>query len=133
MSQAMFTKPIRGFLLGKVLARTCTVYLVISGLAINLAGNPSMPVNDFHMPIQGQSNGFVDPGNVGRKDGFGFVSDLKNGSTEGYPSGDCTVLCEGVAFPIVGCYHCHCSIPLREGLRMRRYVSFPGLRSAFLI
>ena len=68
----MFTEPVRRFSLGEILARTGTVYLVIRGLAINLAGNPSMPVDDFHMPIQCEGNGFVDPGRVGGKDGLGF-------------------------------------------------------------
>jgi hypothetical protein len=103
----MFTKPIRGFLLGKVLARTGPVDLVIDGLAIGLAGDPAFAVYDFHQPIEGQSNGFVDPGSVGRKDGFGFFGYLKDGFPEGDPSRGCRVLREGVAFPIVGCYHCH--------------------------
>jgi hypothetical protein len=129
----MFTKPIRGFLLGKVLARAGAVDLMINGLAIGLAGNAAFPVYDFHQPIQSQGNGFVDPGRIVWKDGFGFFGDLQDGFPEGDPSRGCRVLCEGVAFPVVGCYHSHCSIPHIEGLRMRRYVSFPGLRSAFLI
>jgi hypothetical protein len=100
----MFTKPIRGFLLGKVLARTGAVYLMIDGLAIGLAGNAAFPIYDFHKPIQHQSNGFVDPGSIGFKNQFCLVRDLKNGSTESYPSRGVTVLCEGVAFPVVGCY-----------------------------
>src|SRR5262249_16004716 len=124
VSQAMFTKPIWGFLLGKVLTRTGTINLMIDGLAVGLAGNATFPVYDFHQPIQSQSNGFVDPGSIVWKDGFGFVSDLQDGFPEGDRSRGCRVLREGVAFPVVGCYHCHCSIPLREGLCVRRGVGF---------
>src|SRR5262249_35832199 len=52
MRQAMFTKPIRGFLLGKVLARTGTINLMIDGLAIGLAGNTAFAIYDFHQTIQ---------------------------------------------------------------------------------
>jgi len=116
MSQPMFTEAIRGFALGKILARADTVDLMIDGLAIGLAGNAAFPVYDFHKPIQHQSNGFIDPGRIVCENKFCLVRNLKNGSTEGDPSRGCRVLCEGVAFPVVGCYHCHCSIPLREGL-----------------
>src|SRR5690242_10922120 len=105
MSQAMLTKPIRGFLLSKVLARTGAINLMIDGLAVGLAGNAAFPIYDFYKPIQHQSNGFVDPGSIGFKNKFCLIRDLKNGSTEGYPSRRCPVLGEGVAFPVVGCYH----------------------------
>src|SRR6266540_2855875 len=124
MRQAMLAEPVGCFSLGKILTGTRTVYLVISALAVNLAHNPSMPVDDFHMPIQCEGNGFVDPGSIVWKDGFGFFGDLQDGFPEGDPSRGVTVLCEGVAFPVVGCYHCHCSIPRTEGLRMRRGVCF---------
>jgi hypothetical protein len=103
MRQPMLTEPIWGFLLGKILTRTAPINLVIDGLAIGLAGNTAFPVYDFHKPIQHQSNGFVDPGSIGFKNQFCLVRDLKNGSTEGYPSRSLSMLCEGVAFPIVGC------------------------------
>ena len=112
----MLAKPIRRFSLGKVEACTGPINLMIDGLAIGLAGDPAFPVYDFYQPIQSQSNGFVDPGRIGRKNGFGFVGDLQDGFPEGDPSRGCRVLNEGVAFPVVGCYHCHRSIPLREGL-----------------
>jgi hypothetical protein len=93
----MFTKPIRSFLLGKVLACTGAVDLMIDGLAIGLAGNTAFPVYDFHKPVQHQSHGFVDPGSIGFKNKFCLVRDLKNGSTEGYPSRVFSVLCKGIA------------------------------------
>src|SRR6266702_3746942 len=133
MSQSVFTEPVGRFLLGEVLARTGAVDLMINGLAVGLAGNTAFPVYHFHMPVQHQSNSFVDTGSIVWKNHFCLIRNVKNGGTEGYLSRGCSVLCEGVAFPIVGCYHCHCSIPHVEGLRMRRYVSFPGSRSAFLI
>ena len=82
----MFAKPIWRFALGKVEACTGPINLMIDGLAINLAGNPSMPVDDFYMPVQHQSNGFVDPGRIVWKDRFGFVGDLQDGFPEGDPS-----------------------------------------------
>jgi hypothetical protein len=48
MRQPMFTEPVGRFLLGKILARTATVDLMIDGLAIGLAGNTAFPVYDFH-------------------------------------------------------------------------------------
>src|SRR5438445_12165455 len=116
MSQSVFAEPVGRFLLGKVLARTGPVDLMIDGLAIGLTGYPAFPVYDFHMPVQHQSNGFVDPGSIVWKHCFCLVRDVKNGSTEGNPSRGFSVLREGVAFPVVGCYHCHCSIPRTEGL-----------------
>src|SRR6266566_10037694 len=105
MSQSVFTKSIRRFLLSKVEACTGAIDLMINGLAIGLAGNPTFPVYNFHKPIQHQSNGFVDPGSIVWKHHFCLVRYVKDGSTEGYPSRGCSVLCEGVAFPVVGCYH----------------------------
>jgi hypothetical protein len=103
MSQPMLAKPIWRFCLGEILTRTGSVDLMIDGLAVGLAGNSAFPIYDFHKPIQYQSNGFIDPGSIICKNKFCLVRDLKNGSTEGYPSRGCRVLCEGVAFPIVGC------------------------------
>jgi len=116
MSQSVFTEPVGRFLLGEVLARTGAVDLMIDGLAIGLTGNTAFPVNHLNVPIQHHRNGFVDPGSIVWKHHFCLVRDVQNGSTEGDPSRGFSVLCEGVAFPVVGCYHCHCSIPLREGL-----------------
>src|SRR6266851_2664833 len=116
MSQSVFAKPVGCFALGKVEACTGAINLMIDRLAIGLASNTAFPVYDFHMPVQHQSNGFVDTGSIVWKNQFCLVRYLKNGSTEGYPSRGLTVLCEVVAFPVVGCYNSHRSIPLREGL-----------------
>src|SRR5882724_6857658 len=118
----MLAEPVGCFSLGEILARAGTVDLMIDGLAIGLTGNAAFPVYDFHKPIQHQSNGFVDSGSIVWKHYFCLVRDVQHGSTEGYPSRGLSVLCEGVAFPVVGCYHCHCSIPLREGLTVWRVI-----------
>jgi hypothetical protein len=89
---------------------------MINGLAIGLASNTAFPVYDFHKPIQHQRKGFVDARSIGCKNKFCLVRDLQNGFSEGDLSRGYCVLCEVVAFPIVGCYHCHCSIPHIEGL-----------------
>src|SRR6266446_3984945 len=115
MRQSMLTEPVGCFLLGEVLARTGTVDLMIDGLAIGLTGYPAFPVNHLNVPIQHHRNGFVDPGSIVWKNHFCLVRDVQDGSTEGYPSRSLSVLCEGVAFPVVRSYH-HSSIPLREGL-----------------
>jgi hypothetical protein len=116
MRQSVFTKSVGCFLLGEIQTRTGPVDLVVDRLAIGLAHDSAVSIDYLNMPIQHQSNGFVDPGRIVWKDGFGFVGNLQDGFPEGDPSRGCSVLSEGVAFPIVGCYHCHCSIPLREGL-----------------
>src|SRR6266446_7273388 len=115
MRQSVFTEPVGRFLLGEVLARTGTVDLMIEGLAIGLAGNTAFPVNHLNVPIQHHRNGFVDAGSIIWKHLFCLVRDVQHGSTEGDPSRSLSVLCEGVAFPVVRSYH-HSSIPLREGL-----------------
>jgi hypothetical protein len=71
----------------------------------------ALPIDYLNMPVQHQRNSFVNAGSIVWKYHFRLVRNMKNGSTEGYLSRCVTVLCEGVAFPIVGCYHCHCSIP----------------------
>jgi len=116
MSQSVFTKPIWRFALGKVQACTGTINLMIEGLAVGLAGNTAFAIYDFHKPVQHQRNGFIDPGRIGFKNKFCLVRDLKHGSTEGDPSRGCRVLSEGVAFPIVGCYNRHRSIPHYRGV-----------------
>jgi hypothetical protein len=80
---------------------------MVDRLPIGLTGDPAFPVYHFYMPVQHQGNGFVNAGSVVWKDGFGFVGDLQDGFPEGDLRRSCRVLCEGVAFPIVGCYHCH--------------------------
>jgi hypothetical protein len=62
-----------------------------------------MSIDYLNMPVQHQTNSFVNAGSIVWKDGFGFVGDLKDGFPEGDPSRGCRVLREGVAFPIVGC------------------------------
>src|SRR6266702_3924973 len=119
MSQPMFAEPIWRFLLGEVLARTGTVDLMINGLAIGLTGNTAFPINHLNVPIQHHRNGFVDAGSIVWKHRSCLVRDVQHGSTEGNPSRGLSVLCEGVALPIVRCYHCHCSIPRIEGLTLR--------------
>jgi hypothetical protein len=120
MRQPMLAKPIGRFALGKVEACTGLIDLMVDRLAISLTGNAAFSVYHFHKPIQHQRNGFVDPGRIVWKDGFGFVGDLQDSFPEGDPSRGCRVLCEGVAFPVLGCYHCHCSIPHIEGLTVWR-------------
>jgi hypothetical protein len=86
MSQSVLTESIWGFFLGKVQTRTGPVDLMVDRLAIGLTGDPAFPVYHFHMPVQHQGNGFVDPGSVVWKDRFGFVGDLQDGFPEGDPS-----------------------------------------------
>jgi hypothetical protein len=76
MSQSVFTEPIGCFLLGEILARAGTVDLMIEGLAIGLTGNTAFPIYDFDMPVQHQSNGFVDTGSIVCKNKFCLVRDL---------------------------------------------------------
>src|SRR5215470_4375239 len=106
---------------------------MVERLAIGLTGDPAMTVYHFHMPVQHQRNGFVNAGSIVWKDHFGFVGDLQDGFPEGDPSRSCRVLCEGVAFPIVGCYHCHRSIPRIEGLTVGHEVLLGGEAHALFV
>jgi hypothetical protein len=133
MSQSVLAKSAGCFLLGEIQTRTDTVDLVVDRLAIGLAHDSAMSIDYLNMPVQHQRNGFVNAGSIVGKDGFGFIGDLQDSFPEGDLGRGLGVLCEGVAFPVVGCYHCHCSIPHIEGLTVGHEVLLGGEAHALFV
>src|SRR5262245_61984480 len=90
---------------------------VVGGGAIALAGYLRGAIRQqLDIAVEDDLNGGVDAAVALWQLRLGSVGDRCDSLTPGFAGRIVAVVGPGIAFPVIGCYNCHRSIPRREGL-----------------